>query len=179
MSLYIDFSELFEYDRSDEWAEYAEWKASETVDERFRLKRYKLLNPLNYVASADIAKNLLAVKSHLDKVSEMLREISDHVDFFDNHQNYRKVFTETNNLMYGLEVYIRGYSFYLTSCKKNLKSIGICPDKFQIQMDLTAFEFDFKHLIEGAWEILSFQLENLKKYDMIRFYTITTLLAAA
>ena len=179
MSLPIDFSELFECDRSDEWAEYAEWISSETVDERFRLKRYKRLNPLNYVASTNIAENLLAVKSHSDKVSEVLRKVSDHVDLFDNHQNYRKVFTETNSLMYGLEVYVRGYLFYLASCKKNLKGMEICPNRFQIQMDLIAFEFEYKHLIEGAWEVLSFQLENLKKYDMIRFYTITTLLAAA
>jgi hypothetical protein len=174
-------ADLYHDLNGSDWFDYLEWK--ETGFEKSGTPTFatdEIVNPCSFCEAGDFPVAVNTAYLHIDYLGKDFAQLSDLIETI-HESGLSQLFWEKQgrNILQRIEIDLRGYFFYALEAARYLDNFENLEDKYQAQGDIPALAAEMRNLIQGVWEVLIDQLEELKFSDFACVRRIFTLLAAA
>jgi hypothetical protein len=170
------------YDLSGkDWFDYLEWKENGfEMSGTLTFATDEVVNPCSFCEAGDFPTAVKTAYLHIDYVGKDFVELSNLIETIHESGLSQSFFPQQScDILQKIEIDLRGYFFYALEAARYLDNFKSLEDKYQAQGDIPALAAEMRNLIQGVWEVLVDQLEELKFSDFACVSRIFTLLAAA
>lgn len=165
----------------DEWFDYLEWKEDGfQKSSKPTFVTDEVVNPCSFCEAGDYLTALNAAYLHINYVGKDFGKLSNLIETI-HESGLLPYFWEkrSRDILRRLEIDLRGYRFYALEAARYLDEFENLEDRYQAQGDIPTLATEMRNLIQGVWDVLTDQLEELKFSDIACVSRIFTLLAAA